>query len=128
MNIKELLDLNKKNMIICPSSYNEGIFKSIGNEFLYNLKFETPENFVKEVLGSYLQRLVMMLEEGVDKDFGPLNVSGAQELINISPFFNNLSSLPNFLLLTAFPPEIVSSIYLLICKPRLMANLSISYL
>ena len=89
MNIKELLDLNKKNMIICPSSYNEGIFKSIGNEFLYNLKFETPENFVKEILGGYLQQLVMKLEEGIDKDFGPLNVSGAQELINISSFLDD---------------------------------------
>ena len=89
MNIKEVLVKDKKNMIICPSSYNEGIFKSIGDEFLYNLTFETPENFITEVLGTYLNDLVMKLEEGEDKDFGPLNVSGAKELLNIAPFLDD---------------------------------------
>lgn len=89
MNVKELLVKDKKNMIICPSSYNEGIFKSLKDEYLYNLTFETPKNFVTEVLGSYLDNLVMKLEEGEDKDFGPLTSSGAKELINVAPFLDD---------------------------------------
>ena len=53
MILKDLLKKDKKNIIICPPSYNEGLFKEVEKDYFYDLSFLTKDNFIKNILGSY---------------------------------------------------------------------------
>lgn len=84
MSFKELLSKEKKNILICPYSYNEGFFREAEGEYLFDLSFIRPEDFIDGVLGTYLEDAVIFLNKNHNH-----TVSGANTLLSSMPFHVN---------------------------------------
>ena len=84
MNLKDLLSKDKKNILICPSSYNEGYFKEAEGEFLFDLSFMNPADFINNILGAYVDNAIIYL----NKECGH-TVSGAKTLLSDIHFYGD---------------------------------------
>ena len=61
MSLKGLLNHTKKNILICPYSYNEGFFKEAEGDYLFDLSFMRPEEFITNILGGYEDNAIVYL-------------------------------------------------------------------
>lgn len=85
MSLKGLLNHTKKNILICPYSYNEGFFKEAEGDYLFDLSFMRPEEFITNILGGYEDNAIVYLN--TENDNGrKFTVSGAKSLIEALPF------------------------------------------
>lgn len=84
MSLKDLLSKQKKNILICPTSYNEGFFKEAEGDYLFDLSFTRPDDFIKGMVGTYLEDAVVYLNKNHNH-----TVSGARTLLSALPFYKN---------------------------------------
>ncbi|MCR5741343.1 MAG: PD-(D/E)XK nuclease family protein [Gammaproteobacteria bacterium] len=90
MRLDELLKKDKRNIIICPQSYNEGFFKEAKDGFLFDLSFISPSEFINNVLGFYREDAIVYLNTNEFKGF-KRTIDGAKSIINSIPFLEDES-------------------------------------
>ncbi len=49
------LNKEQRNIIICPSSYNEGLFSEVNKDFLFDVVFKPKKEFLENIFGSYTE-------------------------------------------------------------------------